>query len=164
MTLTPLAISSVTATSVATIALAAVGEGMDAATITIIGTVACAIITSLTVAIVKILGALQALKVALVEAKQERSAVAEKVTKSDEKLVSIGASTDGNLSAMSRRLDEALTRIDNMQKAAASAPAQSGLPIKVEMIPPPEGAPPTKVEMVNTPEDPANVTNIEPKK
>lgn len=50
--------------------------------------------------------------------------------------------------------------ISDLKAAAAKVPAPSGLPLKVEMVPPPEGAPPTKVEMVNTPEDPANVTNI----
>lgn len=147
MTITPLAISSVTATSVATIGMAAVGEGMDAATITIIGTVACAIITSLTVAIVKILGALQAMKVALIEAKEERSKVADKVAESGEKIHAIKESTDGNLSAMGRRLDEALTRMDDMQKAAA----------KVLLPAPTSPSKPLEMEIVNTPEDPANV-------
>lgn len=54
--------------------------------------------------------------------------------------------------------------ISDLKAAAAQIPAPSGLPIKVEMVPPPEGAPPTKVEMVNTEDDPANVKNIEPKK
>lgn len=107
------------------IAVSAIGEGWDAATITVIGAVATAIITTASVAIVKVLAALQEMKLALIKAEQDRASAATKVAENTSKLSEIGKSTDGNLSAMSARLDLALMRIDEMQKAAASTASSS---------------------------------------
>ena len=100
-------------------------EGWDVTTVTVIGTVICGIITALSVAIVKILGAVQELKVAAIKAAEERNRAvyvaekaAEKTAENAVKLSEIGAHTNGNLDAMSKRLDGALQRIDDMHKAA----------------------------------------------
>lgn len=123
-------------TPLAGIILSAIGEGWDAATITVIGAVATAIITTASVAIVKVLAALQEMKLALIKAEQDRAAAATKVAENTSKLSEIGKSTDGNLSEMSKRLDLALARIDEMQKAAASnsfSQASSKDPIKADL-------------------------------
>lgn len=122
--------------ALAGIILSAIGEGWDAATITVIGAVATAIITTASVAIVKVLAALQEMKLALIKAEQDRAAAATKVAENTSKLSEIGKSTDGNLSEMSKRLDLALARIDEMQKAAASnsfTQAASKDPIKADL-------------------------------
>lgn len=92
----------------------------DTATIVVIATAVCTVITALSVAIVKILDSLKEMRVALIAAAASTSRIEK--------------STDGNLSAMRDELTKALAKVEALQFGATPP----GVTQEVKVVNPPE--------------------------